>query len=175
VEIIKNLVVGQPGVDITYFNKFFVAHKINEYSLELLNLWNNDLRNVFVDVDVKKDQQKIDQFRTRSVDMQGLASEQIKDYFDAKEKSPGEYSFEMVVNFWNSYKMESKTFEAELITEDEYTKLHSPTGAATLSLGGISLTAIILIFSLIIIVMAFLITRHYFKNRLKEDKGKISI
>ena len=30
VEIIKNLVVGQPGVDITYFNKFFVAHKINE-------------------------------------------------------------------------------------------------------------------------------------------------
>ena len=170
VEVIKNLVLGQPGVDITYFDKFFVANKINQYSMELLNLWNNEIRNVFVDVDIKKDQEKIDNFRTKSIDLQSLASGQIKDYLD--EKSPGEYSFEMAVNFWNNYKMDKETFEVEFITEDEYQKLPSPTGAATSSLGGVSLMVIIILASLTTGVIVFFLVKRSLLKRNQEPRSK---
>ena len=120
VELNKKLIVGKPEVDITYFNKYLIANKINQYSLELLNKWNQKIENVFVDVEVKKDGQKIDDFRTKSVELDSLMSKVIKDYFDAKEKNPGEYTFEMVVNFLQNYHMAKKEFNVELMTEEEF-------------------------------------------------------
>ena len=116
VEMVKTLRIGKPEVDITYFNEYFVANKINEYTMDLLNRWNQKVENVFVEVEVKKDDQKIDEFRTKSIDIEGEMSKKINDYFDAKEKNPGIYTFDMVVNFWNTYKMEQKTFQSELMT-----------------------------------------------------------
>src|SRR3989344_3956732 len=135
VEIIQKLVVGKPGVDITYFDPYFFANKINKYTMDLLNLWNADIKNVYVDVDVKKDNQKIDQFRTKSVDLPGKMSQRLQDYFDARNKNPGEYTFDMNVNFWNNYRMETKTFRSELLTDDEYQQIEAAlpnmAGAAT--------------------------------------------
>ncbi|SRR3989344_284980 len=121
VELYKNLIVGKPEVDITYFNKYFVANKINPYSMELLNQWNQLIKNVFVDVDVIKDQQKIDEFRTKSVDIEGEMTARINDYLDAKDKGPGTYTFEMAVNFWNLVRMDQKKFtiQSELVSEND--------------------------------------------------------
>ncbi|MDP3640501.1 MAG: hypothetical protein Q8R53_04875 [Nanoarchaeota archaeon] len=162
VEIVKSLIVGQPGIDITYFNQFFVAYKINQYSLDLLNQWNKDLRNVFVDVEVKKDAQKIDTFRTKSIDLEGLTTERISDYFNAKDKAPGKYDFEMVVNFWNQYRMEEKRFPVELLPEDEFEALPAPalTGAATASGISGSVLALLIVFSCILLgIILFLLWR----------------
>ncbi len=120
VEISKKMLVGKPEVEVTYFDSYFIANKINQYALELLNKWNSKIENVFVDVTVKKDDQKIDQFRTRSVDIEGEMSKRINDYFDAKDKVPGEYSFDMEVNFWNTYKMATQTYHSKLLTEEEF-------------------------------------------------------
>lgn len=131
VEVVKKLVVGEPEVDITYFTDFFIAHEVNEYALDLLNQWNTPLKNVYVDVDVKKDNQKIDQFRTKSVDMEAEAAERINDYLDGRKKDPGTYTFEMVVNFWNNYRMASKTFTSEFLPRDKAKKTEAPpVGAA---------------------------------------------
>lgn len=119
IEMVKNLLVGQPKVEVTYFDKYFTAYKINEYSMDLLNKWNQEIENVYVDVEVKKDNQKIDQFRTKSVDIEGLMTERINDYFDAQDKAPGKYTFDLIVNFWNKYRMEQKTFHGELLTEED--------------------------------------------------------
>lgn len=121
VEVVKKLVVGQPEVDITYFNKYFIAYAVNQYSLELLNKWNQQLENVFVDVDVKKEGQKIDQFRTKSVDLEGEMAKRINDYLDATDKGPGKYTFDMAVNFWNLVRDDQKkfTFESEFVSEEE--------------------------------------------------------
>ena len=123
VELTKSLLVGKPEVDITYFDQYFKAFKINEYSMDLLNKWNKEVENVYVDVQVKRDEQKIDEFRTKSVDIAGLTTERINDYFDARDKSPGKLTFEMIVNFWNTYKMEQKTFQGELLPEEEFNQL----------------------------------------------------
>ncbi len=162
VEIVKNLLVGQPEIDITYFNQFFVAYKINQYSLDLLNRWNKDIRNVFVDVEVRKDAQKIDEFRTKSIDLEGLTTERISDYFNAKEKAPGKYDFEMVVNFWNQYRMEEKRFPVELLPEDEFEALPAPalTGAATASgISGSMLALLIVLGCILLGIIMFLLWR----------------
>ncbi len=125
VEVIQKLLVGRPEVDITYFDKYFIANKINQYALELLNKWNQKVENVYVDVEIKKDNQKIDQFRTKSVDIEGEMIKRINDYFDARGKEEGKYVFEMVVNFWNSYRMDQKTFEIELLTDEEFKDVSS--------------------------------------------------
>lgn len=121
VEVVKKLVVGKPSVDITYFNKYFIAYAVNQYSLELLNKWNQQLENVFVEVHVKKEGQKIDQFRTKSVDLEADMARRINDYLDATDKGPGKYTFDMVVNFWNVVRDDQKvySFESELVSEKE--------------------------------------------------------
>ncbi|MDO8655894.1 MAG: hypothetical protein Q7K45_01535, partial [Nanoarchaeota archaeon] len=121
VEVVKKLVVGQPSVDITYFNEYFIAYTVNQYSLELLNKWNSRLENVFVDVEVKKEGQKIDQFRTKSVDLEGDMTKRINDYLDATDKGPGKYTFDMAVNFWNMVRDDQTTFtfESEFVSEKD--------------------------------------------------------
>ncbi|MFH0840974.1 MAG: hypothetical protein V1865_03290 [bacterium] len=175
VEIVKKLVVGKPGVDITYFDPYFIANKINQYTMDLLNKWNKQIKNVYVDVEVKKDNQKIDQFRTKSTDIEGLVSKRIQDYFDAREKSPGKYTFNMVVNFWDNYRMETKTFQSELLTESEYGKIDvSPpgnlAGAATGKTGGDSIykTIVWVIMGILISAVGFYIFYRY-RNREQEE------
>jgi len=121
--------------------------------MDLLNQWNKDLRNVFVDVEVKKDAQKIDEFRTKSIDLEGLTTERLSDYFNAKDKAPGKYDFEMVVNFWNQYRMEEKRFPVELLPEDEFEALPAPalTGAAAASGISGSLLALLIVIGVLLL------------------------
>ncbi|GEM_PF-2236879 len=119
VEMTKKLIIGKPEIDITYFDKYFKANEINKYSLDLLNKWNTEIENVFVDIIVKKENTQIDQFRTKSVDLDEKSSKRITDYFDARNKNPGTYSFDMIVNFWDTYHMQTKTYSSELLSSKE--------------------------------------------------------
>ena len=120
IELVKEMIVGKPEIEITYFDKFFMANKINQYSLDLLNQWNKKINHVFADITFKKDGKVIDEFRTKSIDIEGETTQRIRDYFDAEGRDPGKDSFSIVVNFWNNYKMDQKEFEAELLDEKEY-------------------------------------------------------
>ncbi len=121
IELTKTLLVGQPEVEITYFNPYFIAYTINQYSMDLWNRWNKELKNVYVDVTVQKDSQQIDAFRTRSVDIEGEMIKRITDYLNANDKGPGRYTFQMTVHFWNLVRMDDRqfTFESEFLTEKD--------------------------------------------------------
>ena len=127
VEVVKKLVVGMPKVEVTYFDHYFTAHKINEYTMDLLNHWNKNIKNVFVEVEVKKDNQQIDEFRTKSVDLEAELSKRMTDYYDARQRSPGKYTFDLIVNFWNMVKMDQQTyqFETEFLNEKEFEEIKS--------------------------------------------------
>ncbi len=135
-ELYKTLLIGKPEVDITYFDRYLIAHKVNQYTVDLLNRWNQQIRNVYVDVEVFKDDSKVDSFRTRSVDIEAEMMQRVSDYLDAKDKGPGEYTFEMTVHFWSLVSMDEKkfTFQTDLVTEEDAQKLNlaapSLTGAA---------------------------------------------
>ncbi|MEW5896303.1 MAG: hypothetical protein AB1668_01300 [Nanoarchaeota archaeon] len=126
-EVVKKLLVGKPEVEATYFSEYFIANKINSYSMDLLNKWNKKINNVFVDVTMKKENQPVGQFRTKSTDIEGKTTKTIEDFLDARNKNPGKYSFDLVVNFWNNYRMETKTFTSELLTEKEYEEAEKST------------------------------------------------
>ena len=136
-ELYKTLLIGKPEVDITYFDRYLIAHKVNQYTLDLLNKWNQQIRNVYVDVEVFREGQKVDAFRTRSVDIEAEMIQRVSDYINAKDKGPGKYIFEMTVHFWSLVSMEEKefTFETDLVTEEDAKKLNlvapALTGAAT--------------------------------------------
>mgnify|MGYP001577647021 CR=1 FL=1 len=120
-ELYKSLVIGNPEVEISYFDKYFIAYKVNQYTLDLLNKWNKIITNVYVDVRVLKDGREIDSFRTKSVDIEGEMIRRISDYLDAKDKGPGRYTFEMSVKFWNLVRMDERkfTFGSEFVTEED--------------------------------------------------------
>ena len=143
IEQVKEMKIGKPEIDIAYFDKYFIEHKINPYSMDLENKWNKEIRNVFVDVDVKKDNKKIDEFRTKSVDIGSETTERINDYFDARDKDKGTYTFDMIVNFWNSVRMETKTFTSELLSEEDAQKFGIGELGAQSSSSGISVWAVI--------------------------------
>lgn len=179
VEVVKKLVVGSPGVEVTYFDPYFIAYKVNQYTMDLLNKWNKQVKNVYVDVEVKKDEQKIDQFRTKSIDIESLMSKRIQDYFDARDKSPGRYTFDMVVNFWNNYRMDTKTYPSELIDEKDYEEIklappENPAGAATGKTAGDSVYKIIVwvMVGIVIAALSFFIFWRYQRRgtgRSEED------
>ncbi len=124
-EVAEKMIIGKPEVDITYFDQFFTANQINEYNLELFNKWNKEVENVFVDVEIKKDGEKVDGFRTKTVDIEGETRKQIQDYFDGTDRDPDEYMFEMVVNFWDNVRMASKVFEVTFLAEEEFEEIDS--------------------------------------------------
>src|SRR3989344_5557093 len=119
-------------VKVTYFNQFLLANKINEYTIDLLNEWNQKIKNVFVDVEVKKDNIKIDEFRTKSVDLEAELSKRISDYYDARDVNTGKYTFDLVINFWNLVRMDQAlyTFETEFLEEESIDNVPALAGRA---------------------------------------------
>lgn len=177
-ELYKTLLIGKPEVDITYFDRYLIAHKVNQYTIDLLNKWNQQIRNVYVDVEVFKGGDKVDGFRTRSVDIEAEMIQRVSDYLDAKDKGPGRYTFEMTVHFWSLVQMDEKrfTFQTDLVTEEDAQKLNlAPpafTGAATGYGGGaFSTIAPWLLIGILLGIIGFYVTWRYL-NRNKYDGGE---
>ncbi|HLD39544.1 MAG TPA: CARDB domain-containing protein, partial [Candidatus Nanoarchaeia archaeon] len=166
-ELYKTLIVGKPEVEVTYFDKYLIAYKVNQYTMDLLNKWNQQIRNVYVDIEVMKDGQKIDSFRTRSVDIEAEMMQRINDYLDAKDKGPGRYTFEMTVHFWSLVRMDEKkfTFNTDLVTEEDAKRLNlappALTGAAIGVLGTFSTIAGWLLVGILLGIIGFYVAWRY--------------
>lgn len=173
-ELYKTLLIGKPEVDITYFDRYLIAYKVNQYTLDLLNKWNQQIRNVYVDVEVFKEGNKIDSFRTRSVDIEAEMMQRISDYLDAKDKGPGKYTFEMTVHFWALVRMDEKkfTFQTDLVTEEDARQLNlappALTGAAVGIGGAFSSIAPWLLIGILLGIIGFYIAWRYV-NRSKYE------
>jgi len=143
----------------------------------LLNKWNKQIENVFVDISVKKDEQEIEQFRTKSVDLEALARERLNDYWDTQGKQEGVYSFDLVVNFLDNYRMKEKKFSGELISAEEFEEItknipaDSLTGKAVSSdqSSGFSSFFTYLILCLVVLALIILIGVYFYR---KGQNGK---
>ena len=172
-ELYKTLLIGKPEIEITYFDRYLIAHKVNQYTLDLLNKWNQQIRNVYVDVEVLREGQKIDEFRTRSVDIEAEMMQRISDYLDAKDKGTGKYTFEMTAHFWALVRMDEKKFifETNLVTEEDAAKLNlvppALTGAAV-GFGGFSGAAPWLLVGILLGMIGFYVAWRYM-NREKYE------
>lgn len=167
-EIVTTMKVGRPEVDIIYFDKLFTSDAINKYNMDLLNKWNKQVDNVYVDVSMKKDGKEIDSFRTKSVNIPGLATERVQDYLDAEGVSEGEYTFDMIVNFWNTYKMDKKTFTSRLVSKDEQANIVTA-GPAVESPSGASATTLLLVIIIVILLIMVGIGAFFMMKQIKKN------
>ncbi len=172
VEVIKSLVVGEPTVEVTYFDSYFFAHKINQYTLELLNRWNRELQGVFVEVEVEKEGKKVDEFRTKSTDLPALFTQKIQDYYDARDKGPGAYTFHLIVNFWNLVRMDQTkfTFEAELLEEDKAIAAGEAAGFGGSIVNAVLLTLLVVI----ILVIGGFVGWMYIRRKQEGQRGELN-
>lgn len=166
VETIETMRLGTPLIDITYFTEFFLANKINDYSLDLMNRWNQRIENVYVDINVKENQQTVNQFRTKSVDLSGLGTARLSDYYDARNQGPGTLNFEMVVNFWNTYRMEKKVFTSEVLSEQEYALTGQAANQNFLGSATFKIIIVLAVLALMIVLILYLIRR---RNKISKD------
>jgi hypothetical protein len=168
IEHYKRMVIGKPEIDVTYFNQFFIANEVNKYDMELLNKWNERVENIYVDIAIKKNGEKVDEFRTKSVDIEGLMREQINDYFDGTQRDEGEYTFELIVNFWDSVRMAANVFEVNFLVNEE--RHNSLTGAAVVGekdiVGGVLWGLLAVVLSGIVIYLMY----RFSKKSRNEDE-----
>ena len=138
------------------------------------------IRNVYVDVEVFRGEQggqKVDSFRTRSVDIEAEMMQRISDYLNAKDKGPGKYRFDMTVHFWSLVQMDEKkfTFQTDLVTEEDAQKLNlaapALVGAATAyGAGTFSTIAPWLLIGILLGIIGFYVAWRYL-NRNRYEEG----
>jgi len=150
-ELEKKLVVGDPEIEILYFDKYFVSGKINKFTVDLLNKWNQKIEKVLVDVLVFKEGKEIDRIKTEALDIEGGEMEKVEGYFDATDKEMGDYEFDVVVDY-NGKKTHEK-FSGKILEEEEYKEATESSGVLTYVLIGI-------LFGLIVIIIGILIIRQ---------------
>lgn len=150
-ELMKKLIMGEPEIEILYFDKYFIFGKINKFTVNLLNKWNKKLEKVFVEIFVFKDDKQVDQIRTASFDIEGKESDNIEGYFDTTNKELGDYQFEVVVDY--NGKKTHKRFTGTVLNEEDYEEAQKERSNLTFILIGI-------LFILIIIVFSILLTRR---------------
>jgi len=104
--------IGSLFVDILNFTQALPIGGIRKYHVGIESRWNNLLGEVFADVDVFNDIQKIS-FRTPSVDLRGWEKKTLEGFLDTKDMEEGFYE----VNITLSYEDQTTSKSGSLLIE----------------------------------------------------------
>ncbi len=83
--------VGQLLVNITDYSYQFESEKINRFNIGVENLWNSKLEDVYAQVRVTNQGNKIDDFTTSSVSLAPWEKTNLTGFFDASNIEKGKY------------------------------------------------------------------------------------
>lgn len=101
IEIEKELKIGYFFVNITDYSYIFEANKINKFNIEVENLWNSQMENVYGDVVITNNGAIVDSFKTPSKDMSPWEKVNLTGFFDATNVTEGKYTASLIVNYEN--------------------------------------------------------------------------
>jgi hypothetical protein len=94
--------VGTLYVTILDYTKNFVKDKINEFRIEIESQWNNDLKNVYAEVNVSDlSGVFVDYFKTPSIDLYRWQKSTLKGFFNCNNVSEGLYKAKITLFFDN--------------------------------------------------------------------------
>lgn len=115
--ISREFQVGTLFVEVVNWTKEVIVGKINEFEIEVKSEWNNDINNVYAEVNITDGDFQVDFFKTPSIFLGKQANSVLKGYVNAEELKTGKYkariklfydgeSSESVVDFKIRYKKE---------------------------------------------------------------------
>ena len=161
IDIEKELRVGTLFVNITDYSYLFETNKINKFNIEVENLWNLKMKNVYSEVTVTDNGKLIDSFKTPSVDLEPWEKTNLTGFFNAENLSEGRY----IANIQLFYEGGSTGKLAAIYAKNPVKKINK-----TLIILAIIAAVIILLFLITIIFLIIKIRR--IKNEKKRKGNK---
>lgn len=101
ITIEKELRIGYFFINITDYSYQFESKEINKFNIEVENLWNSEMNNVFAVVSVSDKGKILDDFKTPSVNMKPWEKVNLSGFFDASDVEEGKYTANIKVYYVN--------------------------------------------------------------------------
>jgi len=83
--------VGSLFIDITNYSSKFIKGKISEFRIGIESKWNSDVKNVYAEVNVTKNGNQADFFKTPSIELKKWESAYLKGFFNSEDLDTGNY------------------------------------------------------------------------------------
>ncbi len=94
--------IGQLYINITNYTNKFEADKINKFDIEVQNLWNNRVDEIYGEIKFVKDDVRIgDLIKTLTTSIEAWESKTISSYWDTNELDHGIYDAEITLYYEN--------------------------------------------------------------------------
>lgn len=164
-EVTRKLLAGEPLITIINFNKFYLEKEASELQLELENKWNRLVTDIHADIVVKRNNQILYQGKTVSFDLKARGKDVVKTFIDASNIEAGEAQIEITLYY--SGKKESRTFDIEFLTKEDFEK------TTVITMPGGTFTYIILII-MTLMILAILVVILLPKRKKKEQEKIIN-
>jgi len=87
----KTFSVGNLLVDIINWTREVNKSKINPYDIQIESKWNNDIKNIYAEVNVTKDGIEADFFKTPSIELKKWEVGNLQGFFNAEDLEEGLY------------------------------------------------------------------------------------
>ncbi|MFA7707766.1 MAG: hypothetical protein WCX73_02345 [Candidatus Pacearchaeota archaeon] len=157
IKIEKELKVGYLFVNIIDYDYQFIKGKINPFNINVENLWNLEMKNVYSEVSITNNGKVLTSFKTPSVNMKAWEKVNLTGFFDASDIEEGKYTANIRV-FYDG-EINSKLV-AIYVLKPEFNKVWI--------IGGI--TAIIIILFLLLFFVYLILKIKKLKKDVKKKK-----
>jgi len=148
----KQFKIGELEVRLVNYTKEFEQDKISPMEIEVESLWNQEIKNVFVEVSISKNGEKLPDMRTPSETLPPWGRTILKTFFDTNGLAAGDYDASFRINY------ENKITESSGTIKIKERKLESP----KLSL---SLNTILLLIVLVLLILLILLVLRRKKRK----------
>lgn len=146
--------VGNLFIDIINYTKEVNKSKINPFNIGIESKWNNDLKNVYAEVNVSKDGKEADFFKTPSIELKKWEKANLRGFFNAEELEEGTYKANITLYY--DEKQTTKIVDVNVVSPETPKK-----------------RMILIIIAIIIVVIAIMIIiAFYLLYRKKNEKRK---
>lgn len=157
-EYTKDFRVGDFLIQIKGLTETTIVKKgIQPLSVELQSYWNDDIKNVYANMKVKRNDTALVDLSTETVDFAPWAGKTLTTYLDTTKLELGDYK--LVVTVYYESETEIGVFDIKLISEEEAEKRTA-----------LSLLVISVVISILIVLFAAIASSRYLKKTKKRRK-----
>lgn len=115
-ELSKNFMIGEPAINLLYYDSYIRTGAINEFNFEIESNWNKRFDEVYAEVVVQKGDEDIIRQRTITFTLLPSHTSKITTYLDARKLSSGGYTI-YIIFYYNGKEQKyeiSPTIETQL-------------------------------------------------------------
>ena len=147
--------IGSLLIDITNWTKEVNKSKINPFNIEIESKWNNNLKNVYAEINVTRDGIGGDFFKTPSIELKKWEKGNLKGFLNAENLEEGKYNASIVLYYDD--KTTNKVVGINVVS------IENPLGSII-----IVIIVLISVIAVVMVIVAYLILKKWNKKNAKK-------